>query len=806
MSKENGNETVLELDFLAFKQDKDVMQFIVSNLEKPLILLKELPALRKKHFRNANNYYKSNQISVLLGYKTKSLYLKKVTEDWDQQCKEFQQTRRQVPALVLWKFFRSIHEDVSVLEKHAFLKNQLKNENAYIRLVSCFELLPDDIFRKILWKENIDFLSFESFLRRVKPEQIEAIEMNYNDLCSGSIPRVYKKGLRDRVRIACGKLKLNDLFKNESYYGESRYKSKGSWAYSLFSLDFGFSRYPNGISDDSEIKDIRPSRFLSIKNHINDFVVNKEFGKYWLLYRKARSNYVVSSKKEIVLSSHICPGFWWTFFVHFLFWFVSPVLFALSFINGIPSDKIYVITAIVSGCFTPLWIMLGVLKYLGMKLMNVAGGKGKAIKDFFEKYDIASKVVVGIGRIVLSFFACVALGITYEMISGFLLCGFGIVTSVLFSTSIMFYLVILIRSGFSGCYLSDYFELPKWIQFMAPACIMLGVVQFVDLFWIDSIIDFFLDMLVLIQENVLEFIVLCLPFIGISIDCIFISFSKKKQRKFAKLSKIATNFSKLFLSLTVLSIVWILNAYSITDTISSLFLLIIVFHTLSFFVLNNIAYEINLKTIDFVLKAQDIEKKFSEYSDANIVLKAKQIKKYPWFAEMTDVWQESFLQDCMAFRHYVVNQCDSDSLVFLNSFMDSVLELCLQNKNSSRLYAVRDIISSIMEKYSNSFINNEEILLLIESVFSGMDRDNAEKQISLRFDKKEQKKQHKRNRSYSRSIFWNKYIKQPVSWIFYPLTWLIGKIVDFFKTARNLWILFNERCPSVTEERDLRRS
>ena len=44
--------------------------------------------------------------------------------------------------------------------------------------------------------------------------------------------------------------------------------------------------------DDTKDEAISALRFLSIKNHADDFVVNKEFGKYFKYYKIDKSKFI----------------------------------------------------------------------------------------------------------------------------------------------------------------------------------------------------------------------------------------------------------------------------------------------------------------------------------------------------------------------------------------------------------------------------------------------------------------------------------------------------------------------------------
>ncbi|PJE58354.1 MAG: hypothetical protein COU81_01230 [Candidatus Portnoybacteria bacterium CG10_big_fil_rev_8_21_14_0_10_36_7] len=75
----------------------------------------------------------------------------------------------------------------------------------------------------------------------------------------------------------------------------------------MLDLDFGFNEYPNGELDDTKVVEYSPLRFLSKKNHDDDFVVNQEDGIHWWLYSNARSNYLWKPSRQVTLKSSICP-------------------------------------------------------------------------------------------------------------------------------------------------------------------------------------------------------------------------------------------------------------------------------------------------------------------------------------------------------------------------------------------------------------------------------------------------------------------------------------------------------------------
>lgn len=296
-------------------------------------------------------------------------------------------------ALMFWAFVQS--SDFCSCKKNVregFFTRFFLHGNRLIEIIVRVELLPTRVWRKLLWTHNIDFMSFESFLRRITPEQEEALNANYMELVGeDKVPRVFGKLERFFGRLTAQKL-LAEPRNNNLHY-----KSKGAWSYNLLGWGFGFNAYPKGVSDDTKVEEVSPLRFLSVKNHADDFVVDTESGKYWKLYRSARSNWGWNYDDDVHLKTHICPGFWWTLIVHTLFWVVSPVLLFTSpswcNVNTINTfgQFVYRLPLILGASFTPGWIVKGALSAINRKLekwarASVLGNNDKAEKalDFIK--------------------------------------------------------------------------------------------------------------------------------------------------------------------------------------------------------------------------------------------------------------------------------------------------------------------------------------------------------------------------------------------------------------------------------------
>lgn len=285
-----------------------------------------------------------------------------------------QQKTRIGEALVFWYFIRkTVNREKSKKGRHEFINSFLANDNRFIRLVVMIELMPIYVWRRILWRTNIDFMSYESFFRRLEETQMKAIEENYCDCFNHEKPRILTRSE-----------KRKEVPKDEET--SLRYLSKAAMSYNLLNLDFGFNAYPNGKNDDTKIVDVSPFRFLSRKNHSDDFVVNEEFGKYYRAYKSARSNYVWNADGMVSLKTHICPGFWYTLIVHFLFWIGSPVLTAFIFtmlsIKGTHFAPAWIsIPMIIPAALTPCWLIAAGFKKGFITLAEFIDQHGSGIKD-----------------------------------------------------------------------------------------------------------------------------------------------------------------------------------------------------------------------------------------------------------------------------------------------------------------------------------------------------------------------------------------------------------------------------------------
>lgn len=332
---------------------------------------------QKRRFRESSEKNKQKKILLNLGT-ANATPQKKVqnnfADDWQEYRKKHlpkkindltfhyqgigSQKQNMAEALVLWEFIRNKFRPTSYrlsYKKELISQLETDSSNSYVRKVLAIESLPTAVWRKLLWKENINFDSYEACLRRMSEKQLHTIQDNFNDFSTRKIPRVFT--WFDKVFRGVSYEKLS----HEATSEKNRYVSKGSMSYNLLNLDFGFNAYPNGENNDYKIVEFSPLKFLSVKNHADDFIVNTEDGKYWRMYKSARSNFAFFPHKTVNLKTHICPGFWLTLILHFLFWIVSPIATACLLPDIIQGNdnafELWRLAIFPVALITPLWLL-----------------------------------------------------------------------------------------------------------------------------------------------------------------------------------------------------------------------------------------------------------------------------------------------------------------------------------------------------------------------------------------------------------------------------------------------------------------
>jgi len=712
--------------------------------------------------------------------------------------KDSQSEKREISeALIVWKFLREIMiyglsrgiYIKKVDEKRQFIAELLETdrlfkENGYVKIVAMIEALPDKIWRKLLWRENIDFMSFESCLRRMSLDQAIEIEKNYWDLFTPDFnpatPRVLKKSWRDRIKIFFGLVSAKKLLA-ETSDNNQRNQSKGAYAFSLLSLDFGFSLYPKGEDNDTMITNKKFTRFLSVKEHINDFIVNKEDGKYWWLYKTARSNYAINPGADVQMKTHVCPGFWKTLIMHTWFWIISPIALAIA---G---------TMITSGGPRP-GVLLPLISAIPMIIWTVAAII-RTVVNVFTKLTKDSKIAKVIGLTLLIAFALVLCSfILYHVFLFLWICVSllapvcGSLLAVLFILVACFYFFFFLCCVITSSPAFEYKDIPSFLRLILHTTLISFAIVIFDKFFAKHIIEF----IVLAAQSFWQWytaslllsnwFLLSLGFIGLFIYFCFAFL--KDEEKFVSYQKTFTWLCGGFFAITlIVAAVLFIQMGSISFVSLGLLpalaiVLIFIAFGASFMMLD----QVNANNIDertrasyFIHSINENIKGFAYKNYVSSVLGSK------WLSEMTpterwrttDKIQElsySFFEDNPKYRTY---------------FVDLLIA-----KGNVGLIGVLNLAST---EITSRVHKDGDVLAVIQRIINGLPLSNAIN--DFRAKKKATEKR------LENVVNFFVYLVMPFVLLVKGIVWIGKKIGQFFLTLKDLWEFFNKRCPFISQPR-----
>lgn len=686
-------------------------------------------------------------------------------------------------ALIFWKFLKENFVSKDLIKRRFisfFLEHEMISEvNKYVRVVAMCESLPTSVWRKLLWRENIDFMSFESFLRRLSDEQIKEIENNYNDLFGSKkiavIPRVFKKSLRDKIKILFGLINVKKLL-CEKFNSEVRNQSKGAYAFSLLSLDFGFSLYPKGDDNDTKITNQKFTRFLSVKEHINDFIVNQEDGKYWWLYRKARSNYAFNPNKKIELGSHICPGFWKTLLLHFWFWIVSPIALATTGVIILGSG--FSLPALIPAAFALPMIIWGLVAFIRFTLTPFFkwAKKSKIVKI---PLSIIGYFLLGVLAVVIVY--CIGWGCVRVIVS--LSPIIGQIMSILLLLTVLFYLFYAIFCKF------EYKDIPAFVRFILHFTLVATAVILINKYVIKYVIDFIVSTAKGFWEwytnDLLISNWLILAILFLVVFFIFSNFYFKNEKIFARFEKLLAWISSGFLVLTILVIGVFFFRFGVFDfsylgIIPLLFIVLtFIFVGFSMFMLD----KVNSKTIEERAKILDF------VTEMNFKISSRTVQGYinklvnsKWLSPLgEDKWKKL---DEINGISYSLFYSDSD-------YEFSFINLLIKKGDEKKL----EIIILNKRRLRNDIETDVERFRALKKIINGMSADDAIK-FSIDQEKFEEK-------AKERAEHFSESLATPFVATWKGIVWLATKIKQFFLTLKDIWVLFNKLCPFVTKPKEL---
>jgi len=734
-----------------------------------------------------------------------------------------------IEALSMWKFIAKYFvwektKGETTKEKWENRRKDLSvllaanTDNYYIQLLIMLESMPTPAFRKIIWSYNIDFMSLESFFRRLTETQRVGIATAYREFWHNQIvPEIFP-----RRGWFAKKVSREDLLSTE-FNERVRYASAGSMSYNLLGMDFGFNAYPKGINDDTKIVEISPLRFLSVKNHADDFIVNQEDGIYFRLYKAARSNYVICPDKKVELKTHVCPGFWYTMIVHFIFWVVSP-LWAISSLSTwlaggfSPWPWYLIVLSVLPGVVTPLWLFLAGVKYLVNKYLSKAV---KAVNEFYcrHKKSIADKffviLIIAIGLSLLQ-----GIGALYRLIQ--IQNGSELIQMSIF---LLWALLWLVRGTIHVVVDINKWEKPEsWLRRVRISIWVLASILFANLIfglryqiwnfviaaaiWIYGLIYGLLAGLVVgimmfFQATGLLALVLLIP-VAIAI-IVWRLDTREKKAKIGKiwmttgLLRIVNILTFLFFAASVLMSLYAM--VSLSWSVINIFILIIAAAVgVSLFIESVVIWSMKPE----VRQASDLVSRLNDrfrFRKSEERIDREEILKNPWLISLPPAEREKQVDKILDLVFSFFDYCQTTRFRY-------TLKLILRHMNGISLGMIQKALGDLrglkgdISKYDvfAKMVFGHDFSKAVSLVADEMEKEKA---FELMWEKRWLK-----TKKVFRTIFhplalpfvW---VSRGMVWIMLGVVWLVDKAIEFFKTFYRLYQLFNKRCPYVAPVRRL---
>jgi hypothetical protein len=718
-------------------------------------------------------------------------YKKKDKENMTEALVFWQELRRQLAR----GFYQK--EDIASL-----FELKVAKSNPFISTIIMIESLPTSVWRALLWKENLDFMSHESFLRRLNKEQKTAIKENYSDWQGKKVPRVLKKGLRSKIKVKLGLISYEKL-KNEDYDYEARHTNKAAWAYNLLGLDFGFCLYPKGESSDEKIENKSFTRFLSRKDHVNDFIVNEEDGKYFYMYKTARSNYAIRPNKEVEISTHICPGFWYTLIVHTLFWIVSPIAlistgltvwqFGLSWETISPA--IFALPMLI-------WTLFACLRLIKNSIVNFF----KLIRSIRADHwaiKILKKIIIVISftflTLILSLITYYFFAVTIPNYFSLMTPILGPLLSTLTLLSLLFYLIFLMSYLYNIKKLYNIIrnKVPEWIKVTSIFSLVAAAVVLIDTFISHHVIYLVIYLTSQIWSwfitdiLVNSWLIIAGAFIVINI--FFINIFEKDEEKFVRQCNLMLFSIKIFALLTIgfFLAFWLREGALTLNEIGHATAFLLAFSVIAIAIYLLMTSTVNKKTIKKRNKIRSFLQVLFGDSDKKALFKRLAAGKINEDLELYDKIAYLTIRlfyNCKIREKFIV-------FIFnlpvkkIQKIIDHQTELLNERVNKGN-FQLKDSIES------------EEVYIIFVINYLIKDGYTLEKAVAKANDEiniinDKYKKTMARKNQEKAMVYKN--LTKLVS----PFVWFGNKVYRLFATLNYLWAYFNQICPYKTEKKVL---
>lgn len=714
-------------------------------------------------------------------------------------------------ALCFWNFFKNEIQGYEDVPKKEFLMKFVNNSNTYIALIAKIEMLPATIWRKCLWRYNIDFLSLESFLRRITPEQIKLIENNWDDLYAitdgkleefNETPSVLYESFFDRLKISlyviCSFFGIVKLLpkRDNSLYSRNRYLSKSAWTENLAYLDFGFGLYAEGLETDDK-KETKISQFLSVKNHVNDFVVNQEDGIYWFFYRFTRSFGGLKHWNSIQLSPWICPGFWAT--ISMMVWFIIGPFIGLPLLSS--SGFVFITGLLLSAPFIAWCIIVGFASIIILILVlnDLIGSKiQKIIRPMF--YASIGLLVITI----ISFIAKILWEVRNFFVSLFEKIGLidpHIGSLILILTSL--YTIGMIMHHYATKAELDDEEISKemvdnkWLQKTLLIYSSIWIILAILLFRVE-ILNILITILSSIWSNL--FSILLLVLFGISFIYIFIGSIANDN----KLLKIKNTF-ELMIPLNIasyigLSFVWF-DGFLLYPTYSemNIFYLfgLITLIALSFNIILSITY----------LNEEVIRKKeyvdifmYNSYWIFNIEYDQKKsyLNMYQRIIARNQNLNAENLDIIFDHLYNIARTCFDDF------FRTKFFTLALSKGDEKSIFKLKNLfLGAGKNRVQKELQTNIERIQFAEAILNGLSLKDALVYAKQKAQKEMIRKENTRKVINTLQIVFS-WVATKILWVFTPIIVVLKFLGKVISNLYSLWlIMYKEACPYVQQPKQL---
>lgn len=715
-----------------------------------------------------------DMLNAWKGYKNSMEEL--ITKRLEYQYKKNEEAKKIliIEALIFWKFiFEKMDWDWNnEREKNwairrDFLRAFINNDNQLIKIIAMIESMPTAVWRKILWKHNIDFMSFESFLRRLDNKQATAIMLNYQDLIDNKVPRVYSRWEKIKIKY----LRL-DIF-TDVFDHDSRYCNKGAMSYNLLNLDFGFNAYPEGTGNDEKVVEVSPLRFLSIKNHADDFVVNTEAGgKYWWLYRKARSNYAWRAHRNVKLQTRICPGFWYTFIAHLIFWIVSPVTFSclagtIALNSFSATSWLLICTLGIPGIITPLWILKALIKFIFT--MSATEKTINFIDEITNSkpFDIAMYTfTIGVMMVVVGF---ISAGYFFLLSP-----GFGIVWSILIILATYAYLGY---KGYSKCEHGSAVKMAKYPLYLRIPIIVIAVsiiVKFLYLY-LGEILSIMISFLMVIWNIFailgLISVLLILPLAIAGATLYIFTLDLKKQEKFYRYMEKALIFFVVGTCIVGAGMIFYAKLQQ-----QEIILLYLCFFVLLVFVFCAELFAMRITNPKVRVLKEEVKYANDHYCNEDAEISGRMLAENKWFQSL-----------------------DKEEKIKVLKRVVLVIKDIFVTKMQLKVYTI--LLPKLTEKLLDSLERRKYDIRQLPKLLDF----KVVEQMSMGRTYEEALSMVKKEAEKEKAFLMN--AKKILRTILSPLIFIgraLSKLVEYAKTFYRIYELFNERCPYVVQRKVLK--